>query len=423
MPAARADCIGASAAVGVARVHQRPCEGVIAVDVGTHGQLVAREADRPLGVEPVIGEIEDEPPVVDGACLTGERRDRLDRRPVRGRGVGVTGTPAPLQEVGSTSQPVGRGNGGDRRVEARDRVVEPALGRIQPGEADERRRQVGPDLERRLERLAGAGRVAGRDPRVAERRVEERQGAALEALVERGVDRRGVRGNRAGRIAPDERQPPVPDERGAAAGVEPERLVRGPGTGEVAELERRVAHDADGDRVARVAGEDHACGVARLHEPVERDEGRGTRRHRGHVRGLGLERGIGRGEGPGVGGHVAGEARLGGIGVGELDGGHDVGRVRLEAGGPERDVGADAVELGGGIEGGGAGGAGARGEVVGLGHERLVQERLVQAQRIGGRQRRGQLGRDGEHDGEGDQEQRDEGRAAVGEGGHRRAPG
>ena len=54
-------------------------------------------------------------------------------------------------------------------------------------------------------------------------------------------------------------------------------------------------------------------------------------RLRGHVAGLRDERRVGRGSAREVGGHVAGQARLGDVGLGELDGGHDVVGVGRQA--------------------------------------------------------------------------------------------
>ena len=103
---------------------------------------------------------------------------------------------------------------------------------------------------------------------------------------------------------------------------------------------------------------------------MERDQDAGSHRLGRHIAWLGRK---GRGRslfGPQVGGHVAGHPGLGGIGLGELDGGHDVGGTGRQASRPEVDVRADPGELGGGVDvGEQARGRDGDGAEVGGGHD------------------------------------------------------
>ena len=122
----------------------------------------------------------------------------------------------------------------------------------------------GTDREGRLERRPGAGRVAGRDERLAQRDVVEAERVALEPLVDRGGDRGAVAGDRGGRVALDEGQPRGADLGGGAVGDDRQLRVGGGRGREVAELERRVAEDAQRGRVGGRAEQDPAGELAGL---------------------------------------------------------------------------------------------------------------------------------------------------------------
>ena len=127
---------------GIASVDQRRGERVVAVDVGTDGELVAGEADRPHRIQPVVRQVDDSRrSYTEPASPASEAIASIVARSA----ATASASPAPARRSRRSDRRASQSgrNRGDRRVEARDRVIEPALRRVQAGETDECRRPAG----------------------------------------------------------------------------------------------------------------------------------------------------------------------------------------------------------------------------------------------------------------------------------------